>query len=47
MKPDFRQLVRMARKKAGAYCLKHGENIPVRQVAELLGEEMQSATQRG
>jgi len=47
IKPDFRQLVRLARKKAGAYFLQYGENIPVKQLAQIIGEEAQSATQRG
>jgi 20S proteasome subunit alpha 2 len=45
--PDFRQIVRFARKKASAYSMKFDENIPVNQLAKIIGEEMQSATQRG
>merc|ERR1712224_1039632 len=47
MGSDFRQIVRFARKKACTYKLNYNENIPVKQLAEIVGEEMQNATQRG
>jgi len=47
MSTDFTQLVRLARKKAGAYYLQYGEHMPVKQIASALGREMQTATQRG
>lgn len=47
MGPDYRVLVRKARKKAQAYFLKYKEDIPVLQLVREVADVMQEFTQSG
>lgn len=47
MGPDFRLLVKRARKIAAAYESQWGESIPIKQLVQKIASEMQTYTQKG